>query len=191
MFTDIVNSAANVVAGVLSKKGQDQANRENERIARENREWQERMSSTAYQRAMADMKSAGLNPMLAYMQGGATTPSGSTAQMQDSITPGLNSAMASRRLVADLHNLEASNEKIKADTLLSQAQAQQAAATAKATEATIPKKEILSKPYAAAKDVIDNTSISLADKPKEERTGWSAWNPFHLKIYKRSDYESK
>lgn len=33
------------------------------------------MSSTAYQRAMSDMGKAGLNPMLAFSQGGASTPS--------------------------------------------------------------------------------------------------------------------
>lgn len=43
------------------------------------RDWQEMMSNTQYQRATADMQAAGLNPMLAYHQGGAGVPSGATA----------------------------------------------------------------------------------------------------------------
>lgn len=43
------------------------------------RAWQERLANTAYQRAMSDMKKAGLNPILMASQGfSSNTPSGAT-----------------------------------------------------------------------------------------------------------------
>lgn len=44
--------------------------------AQKQMEFQERMSNTSYQRGMDDMRLAGLNPILAYSQGGASAPSG-------------------------------------------------------------------------------------------------------------------
>lgn len=58
---------------------QDDAQQFNAEQAHTQRAWSERMSSTQYQRATADMKAAGLNPMLAYHQGGAGAPTGAAA----------------------------------------------------------------------------------------------------------------
>lgn len=86
-------AGANIFGSVLGALGQGSANAANASMAREawnnnlyammeNQRFQERMSSTAYQRAMNDMRYAGLNPILAYSQGGATTPGGMGASMQ-------------------------------------------------------------------------------------------------------------
>lgn len=60
------------------------ANQFNSSEAQKNRDWQEMMSNTAYQRAISDMKSAGINPILAFNQGSASTPSGSAATTSSS-----------------------------------------------------------------------------------------------------------
>lgn len=69
---------ANTAASDIADKT-NYANRQN---AQEQMAFQENMSSSAYQRAMRDMKLAGLNPMLAYQQGGASTPGGAMATAQ-------------------------------------------------------------------------------------------------------------
>lgn len=57
--------------------------KESKKEAKRNRKFQASQSATAYQRAMADMKAAGLNPILAGKLGGASTPGGAMAQIAD------------------------------------------------------------------------------------------------------------
>lgn len=115
-----------LIGGGLGLIGQHQANAANARMASQQMQFQERMSNTAYQRATEDMKAAGLNPMLAYQHGGATTPAGSTAQMGSELGAGLEGAqkwMATRHSAAQVRDTELSADMKEGPAALSKAAA--------------------------------------------------------------------
>jgi hypothetical protein len=69
-----------LIGGILGRRSDKSA-------AKRQMAFQERMSNTAYQRAVTDMKAAGINPMLAAIKGGASTPSGSMPPKADFVSP--------------------------------------------------------------------------------------------------------
>ncbi len=96
-----------IISGGLSLLGGRERNVEASAQAQRQMDFQERMSSTAHQREIADLKKAGLNPILSATGGrGASSPGGAQAPIQDVLTPAVNTAMTSRRLTQEVKNLK-------------------------------------------------------------------------------------
>lgn len=133
MWGAIASVAGSVVGGLISKSGQDSANESSAKQAELNRQFQERMSNTAYQRGVADMQAAGLNPMLAYSQGGASTPSGAQSTYYNSsaeLGRGFQAIPQNAVALAQVQNVRAQTEKAEAEADLASAQAQESRARA-------------------------------------------------------------
>lgn len=113
-----------------------------------NKEYATQMSNTAYQRAMFDMRTAGLNPVLAYQQGGATStpvnasaPSATTASssnynhqmptVHNVLGPATSSAVQAAQVVQNIRQGTATIEQTNALTGQAHAQTQQSQSQAR------------------------------------------------------------
>ena len=129
MLDFLTQPIATAVGSAFGYLGQQDTNVASAEIARDttaanmaesqrNREFQERLSNTAYQRQVEDMKSAGLNPMLAYIKGGgASSPAGSTGQAVNAqYTSPIQGAASYRLTSAQAAKTEAEKPKVEAET---------------------------------------------------------------------------
>lgn len=107
MAPNWVGAAGSIISGGLNYLGQRQANASNAQQAQQQMEFQADQTSTSYQRGVADMRKAGLNPMLAYSQGGADSGAGASAQMQNEMQPGVNSALSAMHTLQELQSMQA------------------------------------------------------------------------------------
>jgi len=131
-----ISAVGSILGGRAQDRGQRAANASNERIAKENRDFQERMSSTAYQRSAKDLSAAGLNRILA-LGSPASTPSGATAVMQnprmgkaEALKYGTSSALQARiaqgqfkLLTSQINNVDNATLKLQSETSLTNSRA--------------------------------------------------------------------
>ncbi len=111
-------AAAGAVGGLASAYGAHKANKANQALAREQMAFQERMSSTAHQRQVKDMKKAGLNPVLSATHGGASTTQGAMPQMKNVAENASSSAINFMTGLKQIEKMDAEINNTKADTAI-------------------------------------------------------------------------
>lgn len=119
----LVSGGLSALGGLLSNRSSARASRRamefEAQQAQKQMDFQERMSSTAHQREVADLRAAGLNPILSATGGaGSSTPSGASGSasmpdIENVLGEAVNSGMAARQMKYAIENMRAQNQLIK------------------------------------------------------------------------------